>query len=506
MTSEESRDPAEKSDLDRIFKITGDQIPAEVQEASQDPSCVFGKYILLNLLGRGGTGYVRKAWDTMLGQHVALKFLSREGRGKRDSDEGRAEVTEHIRELLQEARLAARLRHAHIVSVHDVGRIGTKFYIAMQYIDGKSLLDHVAASRERGWPSPLYADPPYYLSLLRDIVGAIDYAHAFSPPIIHCDIKPSNIIVGGDGTAYVLDFGLARAVGVSREEEIAIRGTPEYMAPEQLTGQASSLGVWTDVYGLGGLIYVLLTGQPPIKGAIADLQALIARKPPERPSTLLRGNPEFAEQLRNHALVPHMARLEEICMRCLAKRPEDRYRLASRVGTEIQSVLDLLRGVRPRGSERRMDDAVSVDPTASQQLLFKGLDPRRVAQVLKDPAQRTALLDAFRGRLAERLNARRPLVPEYPRETGPSAAVQILKVTPARIYLAFRGEVEAGNWPALATDRLIPLAEAAGAGEPDDRLALGLLKIRAASVEAEAQAQEAKPPPPPGDDAPLELL
>jgi len=513
MTSEESANPAgrpaDRSDLDKIVRITGDELPPDVQEARQDPACVFGKYILLNLLGRGGSGYVRKAWDTMLGQYMALKFLSREGRGKESTEAASAKEAEHIRDLLQEARLVARLRHRHIVSVYDVGCIGTKFYIAMQFIDGRSLLDHVASARERGWPSPLYADAATYLEMLCDIIGAIDYAHTFSPSIIHCDLKPSNIIVGGDGTAYVLDFGLARAADPSKKEEIGIRGTPEYMAPEQISGQAASLGVWTDIYGLGGLMYVLLTGQPPIKGTVANLRELIARKPPDRPSALLRGNPEYAEQLRNHALMPYLARLEEICMRCLAKRPEDRYRLASRVEAEVRPVLDALRGAPAGRAERRKPGGGLGEPSESQQLLFRQMDPARVAQLLKDRGQRTALIDAFRARLAGKLNALHPVVAEYPRETGTPEASRILKVTPARIYLLSRGEVERGAWSALSTEQMIALAEAAGASEPDDRLALGFLKMGAAPGGEEASDAPAPPTPQrpyPPDDAPLELL
>jgi serine/threonine protein kinase len=494
-----------KADHDRIFKITGDELPPEVLEARKDPSSLFGKYILLGMLGRGGAGYVRKAWDTMLGQFVALKFLSREGRGEKQGEKtDPSEISEHVRDLLQEARFVARLRHAHIVTIFDVGCINAKFYIAMQYIEGKSLIEHVTAAQERGWPSPLYADPQYYLSLLCDVARAIDYAHTFSPPIIHCDLKPGNIMVGADGTAYVLDFGLARAVGGTKEDEVSIRGTPAYMAPEQFTGQVSSLGVWTDVYGLGGLIYVLLCGQAPIQGTMTDIRSLISRKPPERPSALLRRDPSVAERLRSHALAPHLSRLEEICMRCLAKRPEDRYRMASRVGTELQSVFDLLQGVRRRTSGVGGEDSRPLDPTASQQLLFKGLDPRRVAKVLKDPSERVALMDAFKGRLAARLNTRAPRVYGYPRDSGPAEDVQVLKVTPARIYLLIRGEVEAGDWAGIAPDRLIPLAEAAGASEPDDQLALGLLKMRAAS--GEAAPEEPRPAPPPAGEPPLELL
>ncbi len=506
MTPQEIRGPSDRPDLDKIFKITGDELPAEVQEARQDPSLIFGKYILLNMIGRGGTGYVRKAWDTMLGQHVALKFLSREKRGDEDS----AGATERIRDLLQEARLSARLRHPHIVSVFDVGCIADKFFISMQFIDGKSLNDHVAAARERGWPSPLYADPQGYLQLLGDIAGAIDYAHAFSPPIIHCDLKPSNIIVANDSTAYVVDFGLARAADASQKEDIGIRGTPEYMAPEQLSGQASDLGVWTDIYGIGGLIYMLLAGQPPLKGASADIKMLLAHKPPERPSVLLRGNPEYTEQLRNHALLPHLSRLEEVCMKCLARHPEDRYRLASRVASDLQSVLNTLKGISRRRPDQAKSHVEPADLTESRQLLFKGLEPGRISQVLRDRAQQASVIEAFRGRLAERLNARHPVVPELPRESGTTDTVRVLKVTPSRIYLLFRGEVEVAPWTGLPSDQLIALAEAAGAGDPEDRLALGLMKLAAARETIREDDAPSAPPPPtpsaPADDAPLELL
>ncbi len=509
MTAEESGSQPghtpDRPDLDRIVKITGDELPAEVQEARRDPSRLFGKYVLLNLLGRGGTGYVRKAWDTMLGRHVALKFISRQTGGKEATPGGPAVETEQIRDLLQEARLAARLRHPHIVSVHDVGYVASRFYIAMEFIDGKNLIDHMAAARERGWPSPLYADPVFYLGMLCDVVGAIDYAHTFSPPIIHCDLKPSNVMVRSDGAAFVLDFGLARAADPSSSEDVGVRGTPGYMAPEQVSGQASGLGVWTDIYGLGALLYALLTGRPPITGDLPGVLQLIARKTPERPSTLLRDNPEYAEQIRNHAIMPYLARIEEMCMRCLAKRPEDRYRLASRLEADLRSILDDLRGVRQEAAERRKARAGPVDMTASQQLLLKDVDPRRVAELLNDRIKRASFMESFRARLAAKLNERHPVVLEYPRQDGTTDSLRILKVTPARIYMLSRGEVEVGNWTGLPAYQLTALAEAAGASEPDDRLALGLLKLGAGSAETPGAADEGRPASPP-EDAPLELL
>jgi hypothetical protein len=203
-------------DLESIVQLTKDELPAEVQAARTLPGRLFGKYVLLDEVGKGGAGVVYKAWDTMLADYVALKFIREHGGGGKRIAGSREAIKarqEQILDLLQEARSALRLRHEHIVAVRDLGRIDQQFYIAMDYIEGRTLAEHVHAAQARGLPSPLYEDPSFYLGIVRDVANAIHYAHTFPKPIVHCDLKPGNILIGKNGTAFVMDFGLARALG-----------------------------------------------------------------------------------------------------------------------------------------------------------------------------------------------------------------------------------------------------------------------------------------------------
>src|SRR5256885_5546790 len=225
------------------------------------------------LNGSGGMGKVYKAFDRKLMRPVALKFL----RG------GDAAVE---RKFLHEAQAQARVDHAHVCRVYEVGRLADRPYIAMQYVSGKTLRDAVG---ELSFEEKL--------ALMRDVAEAVHAAHQTG--LVHRDIKPQNILVerGSDGPRpFVTDFGLARDVQSPGETaDGTVLGTPQYMAPEQANGDLRSLDARTDVYGLGATLYEVLTARPPFEGG-SQLQILfrMIHEEPARPRKLAAGMPADA--------------------------------------------------------------------------------------------------------------------------------------------------------------------------------------------------------------------
>ncbi len=312
-----------------IMFVIRDPLPAEVQERLQDANSKFGKYILVKELGRGGVGIVHKAWDTYLGQFVALKRLKTIAAGAR-----RETVREaHIASLLKEARSAIRLRHPHIATVYDVGRIGREFYMSLEYLEGRTLGRHLAEAREvENKVSPFYDQPKKYLRCVRDVSRALHYAHTRPAPVIHCDLKPSNIIIDTTGRAYVLDFGLARNLrGLQEEPTGAVSGTPSYMAPEQASGHTEDIDARTDVYGIGTVLYELLTGRPPFLGSVQTVLHKALSELPERPEEVLALSAPSSQKIPEG--------LEEICLRCLEKDRSLRFQTAHQVADAIERII-----------------------------------------------------------------------------------------------------------------------------------------------------------------------
>jgi serine/threonine protein kinase len=469
-------DPAEVArvrDLENLVRLTRDTLPPDVQAARRLPGRLFGKYVLVEEIGRGGAGVVQKAWDTMLGEYVALKFLRPE--------DGQAAQKERILELLQEARAALRLRHDHIVPVRDIDHVGSQFYIAMDYVPGESLAAHLRDARVRGHLSPLYEKPAAVLGYLRDVADAVHYAHGFPHPIVHCDLKPGNVLIAGEGRAYVLDFGLARVLGARpRVEQEKVRGTPAYMAPEQIEGPADRIGVWTDVYGLGAILYELLAGRPPFVGEPEEILRRAIRESPRRPLETVRGD----------RLGGNLSALEEICLRCLAREPRHRFPSARAVADGLREVADLLRQAPPEDvvpplllaaqqlfEERQADEPITqVDV---DEALRKWEDLKRqggpASPALADRPHQQFLLDQFRTRLMARLNAERPAFVRFETAGGVLEHVELLKSTAEGIYLFHDEEVRPLAWEALPPAQLATVAEVLRINDPADRLALAIL-------------------------------
>jgi len=262
------------------------------------------RYEVQALIGSGGMGKVYKAFDRQLMRAVALKFL----RG------GDAAVE---RKFLREAQAQARVDHAHVCRVYEVGRLADRPYIAMQYVSGKTLRDAVG---ELSFEEKL--------ALMRDVAEAVHAAHQTG--LVHRDIKPQNILVerGSDGPRpFVTDFGLARDVRSPGETaDGTVLGTPQYMAPEQANGDLHALDARTDVYGLGATLYEVLTARPPFEGG-SQLQILfrMIHEEPARPRKLAAGMPADAES---------------VVLKCLEKDPARRYQTAKALAEDLQRVLD----------------------------------------------------------------------------------------------------------------------------------------------------------------------
>ena len=268
----------------------------------------FGRYEILDKLGEGAMGVVYRARDASLGRVVALKMLS--------ADLG-AEEELHQR-FQREAEAIGRLSHPNIVTVYDVGESSGQLYMAMELLEGddlRSLIEKRAAIA--------FADR---VRILIQICTGLAYAH--SRGVVHRDIKPANILVGSDGRAKILDFGLAR---VSARSTITRRGvilgTPDYMAPEQAMGKGVDRR--SDVFSAGAVFYEFLTLEKPFKGK--TLHAVLYQIISDDPEPVLTVNPE----------VP--VRLASIVHRMVRKDPDLRYGAMEDVARELSEIHAALR-------------------------------------------------------------------------------------------------------------------------------------------------------------------
>jgi serine/threonine protein kinase len=257
---------------------------------------------------RGNMGAVYQARQLSLGRLVAVKFLK----------PGNASP-EAIEQFHEEARAAAQLTHPHIVRIHGVGHSPDRGdFLVMDFIAGVNLEDRLQTS-------PL--ELKRAAEIVADVADAIEHAHARN--VIHCDLKPGNILINAEGQVMVTDFGLAKRLDPSqleKERSDLIRGTAPYMAPEQVDERWGPLGRCTDVYGLGGLLYACLTGKPPFQGQGRVLVEILRQV----------ASPEAAPPVRTHrGDVPEA--LAAICTRCLAKDPARRFGSAASVAAELRT-------------------------------------------------------------------------------------------------------------------------------------------------------------------------
>jgi eukaryotic-like serine/threonine-protein kinase len=260
-----------------------------VSERLDTGTIVEGRYRIVSRLGSGGMADVYCAEDLQLGRRVALKVLYRRF----------AEDQEFVERFRREASSAAGLQHQHVVSVYDRGEWDGTYWIAMEYLDGRSLKRVI---QEEGPLAPERA-----IDLAVQILRAARFAHRRG--VIHRDLKPHNVIIDDEGRAKVTDFGIARAGASDMTQTGSIMGTAQYLSPEQAQGHAVS--AQSDIYSVGIILYEMLTGRVPFEGESAVTIAL--KQVSEQPVPLSQLNP---------AVTPA---LEAVVMRALAKDPAQRY-------------------------------------------------------------------------------------------------------------------------------------------------------------------------------------
>jgi len=262
-----------------------------------------GDYELLEEVGRGGQGVVFRARQKSLNRTVALKVVSL----------GQWASKAHLKRFRLEAEAAARLEHPGIVPIHEVGERDGSCYFSMKFIEGGQL-DEVA-KRE---PMPIRRAA----ELIAKVARTVHYAHEHG--ILHRDIKPGNILLDAKGEPHLTDFGLARLVESesSVTHTLDVLGTPSYMAPEQAVGNNAAVTGVTDVYGLGAVLYQLLTGQPPFAGgATYETIKLLLDTEPKQPRLL---NPKIDRDLST------------VCLKCLEKDPKRRYSSAVALAEDLE--------------------------------------------------------------------------------------------------------------------------------------------------------------------------
>ena len=279
----------------------------------------FGRYRVVQLIGRGGMGDVYLAEDALLGRQVALKFPRFEG------DAG----SEALARFRREAQIAAGFHHPNLCPIYDFGQMNGIWFLTMPYITGRPLSALIA---ERG---RLRQDEA--TSLISCVARAMAVAHAAG--VVHRDLKPSNILLNDDGLPIVTDFGLARRntqLDPFLTGEGALVGTPAYMAPEQIGRASDEVSVKSDIYSLGVILYEVLAGHPPFVGRVDHvLRQVLADQPPPV----------------SQAVPDVPPALEAVCLKAMSKEPGDRFSSMEEFAGALAApnVPETLAHLRPKG-------------------------------------------------------------------------------------------------------------------------------------------------------------
>ena len=267
----------------------------------------FGDYELLEEIARGGMGVVWKAQQTRLNRTVALKMIRA----------GALASGDDVRRFLREAEAAANLQHPNIVAIHEVGEHDGQHYFSMDYVEGRDLGTLVK-------DGPL--SPRRTARYVKITAEAIHFAHQRGT--LHRDLKPQNVLIDDADQPRITDFGLAKIMKDDSQltQSGVVMGSPSYMPPEQAAGQHGDIGPTSDVYSLGAMLYELLTGLPPFRGAtaMATLREVMEAEP--------------AAPRRLKADIP--PDLETICLKCLEKSPSARYPTARALAEELDRFLN----------------------------------------------------------------------------------------------------------------------------------------------------------------------
>lgn len=268
---------------------------------------LFGQYEVIEEIASGGMGTVFKAVQKDLGRIIALKVLHEE-----------EETPERIRRFLREAEAAGKLKHPNIVGIHQVGVVDGRHFFSMDYIDGVPL-SVLIQSRQN-------VDLEDFLNIIVELGRAVHYAHERG--VVHRDLKPANVLIDMEGHPQITDFGLAKILDTHSRltKSDTIIGTPFYMAPEQTRGENDKIGPATDVWGLGIILYEMITRRLPFVGKSSiELYHKINHEEPVPPRKI---NPQIPKEI------------EYITLKAVAKELEDRYKTAKEIADDVEKYLD----------------------------------------------------------------------------------------------------------------------------------------------------------------------
>ena len=351
-----------------------------------------GRYRLLGRIGSGGMAAVYRAQDLKLGRIVAIKMLHE----SLTSDEG------FLMRFQREAHASANLTHPNIVTVHDIGQEEYRHYIVMEYVDGFTLKQIIRDANEDGRFLPVSR----VLDLAIQICNGIGYAHRAN--LVHCDLKPQNVLVTRDDRVKVADFGIARAITEASQHlaESQVWGTPQYISPEQASGGTPTPA--SDVYAIGVVMFEMLTGQLPFA---ADSPTAVALKHlQEIPPSVLEYNPGVPRQL------------DDIVHKLLAKEPSARYSTAGQLGRILSTY-----------RERSMADTGPVYPAlVKQQPTVKTAVPRTEQETQfhqRPPHPQPSATDS-QDTPVRPMTAVKPLPPTKPSPTALPATKTVSSATP----------------------------------------------------------------------------
>ena len=265
-----------------------------------------GKYQISEVLGRGSMGTVYKAFDPHIQRTVAIKTVHRELLGDNSAQDSMAA------RFRNEAKAVGRIQHPGVVAIYDFGEDGDVTFIAMEYVEGRTLDDILGV--------PQMLSEANVLSVMDQLLDALSVAHAQG--VWHRDIKPANLIVTKAGQVKLTDFGIARLEDANLTQVSSMIGTPAYMAPEQFRGEG--IDQRADLFACGGLLYRMLTGRRAFTGSTEQVMYKILNDHPPAPSTVTNG--------------ARPAAFDAIVARALAKQPGDRFQDAQEMRIALQAV------------------------------------------------------------------------------------------------------------------------------------------------------------------------
>jgi len=288
----------------------------------------FGRFKVLDELGRGAMGVVYRAEDSALGRTVAIKTIALTGSA--------AERDVHEARFLQEARAAGSISHPAIITIYDVGREGDTAFIAMELVEGRDLREIIR---------DVSLMPSRSVAIAADVAEGLAYAHERG--IVHRDVKPGNIMVLPDGRVKIMDFGIARLHEPTVKTQTGVLlGSPQYMSPEQIVGQPFDHRA--DIFSLGLVLYEMLTGAKPFQGEdIPELMFKVANMAATPPSHIAPDLPPV---------------IDYIVARALKKRPDERYASAAEMAKDLRDAAKEVSAAESVGLERAEAKTVPNNP------------------------------------------------------------------------------------------------------------------------------------------------